>query len=582
MLVRFIRACFKLPLGLFARSAWPLGLKIQAILLSLMTVVLLSCLVSVLLLVNLSNDDANRSEANARVQSVELINQYLNSELDLYADAVVVSQRSSVNDTFSNRLNNALIDLSRVRFQDNPSGRNIRSYLNDLLTLYPKLGDVLGQINGYLSNRQFKEALTLYQQESSLFNQTKELVGGLKTEIVAEQQKLSLDARNTINFSILIASLLAGFTLLTLVAVSFLLTFALGGAIGQIKNDLDKVAAGELNVVVRTEHRDEIGEVVAVINQALDRLRQVILSSAIGRKVSLLAEDLASTSSQQASLAELQASSVAQSSTSMHELTNTVRQILSNSTDVAQAASSALDEAEEVRQRAGEVDSASHRVQDAVSNSRSLANQMEERAKLLANQLQALNTQSQEVAEITSFINNVANQTHILSINAAIEAAGAGEYGERFSVVASEVKGLAHQVTGNTKKIRELLESIQENIQMTTDNAGALLEEVAQLHTAENEVTEGLKGLTENARRSVDKAERIVWVTQITVGLTREIEQSIRQHEATSSQIVGSLLEIKSVAESNSYSSRLLQVNSSELEQLAQQLNTALDSVKLA
>ncbi len=581
MLNRFFQRLSKAPLRLFTGLAWPLGRKIQLILLSVMSVVLLTCLASIFLLVNLSNDDQARADAAARAQSVELINQYLNSELDLYADAVVVSQRSSVNDTFSNRLNSELIEFSRVQFRDDVSGKRIKSFLGDLLALNPKLGDTLGQINGLLSGSRFKEALTVYQQKSDLFTQIKDLAKNLKEEVNLEQQQLNLNVHNTINFSILTVSLLAAFTVLTLLAVAFFLSYALGGAIRQIKQDMDKVAAGDLNVVIKTAHRDEIGEVVIVINLALERLRQVIKSSAIGREVNTLAEDLASASNQQANLAQLQASSVAQSSSSMHELTSTVRQILSNSTDVAVAASSALDEAEEVRQRAGEVDSSSRKVQEAVSHSRELADQMEQRARVLASQLQELNKQSQEVTEITNFINGVANQTHILSINASIEAAGAGVYGERFSVVANEVKSLANQVSGNIKKIRELIESTQENIRVTADNAEALLQEVAQLHTAENAVTEGVTGLIQNARGAVDKAERIVWVTQTTVGLTRQIEQSIREHEATSSQIVGSLLEIKNVAETNSHSIRLLQVNSSALEQLAQQLNTALETVKI-
>lgn len=582
MLNRFILSCLKTPLNLFARSTWSLGRKIQVILLSLMTVVLLTCMVSFFLLLNLKNDEAVRTNGATRVQSVEQINQYLTSQQDLYQDAVVLSQRSYVNDTFSNRLNTALIEFSGVEFPDTVSGRRIKSILQDLLALNPKIGDVLSEINSYLTNRQFKEALALFQQKGELFAQIKDLATLLKQEVTLEEQMLNDNVRNTIEVSILIVSLLAVFTMLTLITVAFFLTYALSGAIRQIKQDLDRVAAGELNVIVKTEHRDEIGEVVAVINLALDRLRNVILSSAIGRKVSNLAQDLASASTQQASLAQVQALSVTQSSSSMQELTKMVSQILSNSSDMAYAARSALDEAEQVRQRADEVDSSSQQVQNAVTHSRDIANQMELRATLLAEQLQGLRTESLKVTQITDFISEVANQTHILSINAAIEAVGAGQYGDRFSVVASEVKNLAQQVTGNIKKIRSLLETTQENINLSATNAEALLNEVTQLHIAENEVSEGVENLIQNAQSAVYKAERIVIVTQKTVGLTTQIQQSIREHEITSSQIVGSLVEIKKVAETNNQSSRLLQINSGELEQLAQQLNKALETVKLA
>jgi methyl-accepting chemotaxis protein len=576
-----LRQRFNTPVRWFARIPWPLGRKIQVILVALMLVVFLTGSASVLLLFNLKSQHQVEHEGANLVQSGNNLNELVNVELRVYGDAVLVN-RQSFFDTYTPDIKVSLVQINQLPVQADQGGQLIKSQLKNLTQLYPQVSNTLQTINALLSNGQPDDARVMWQQNNTQETQLKTNIDELKRLILAEQNTLDQNVESSIIDTIGITIGLIFFTLLLLGAIAFLLTYTLGGAMGQLKKDLAIVASGELNIELKTSHRDEIGEVVSVFNRALGLLRQVIGSSAIGREVTGLAQRLAVASKQQANLAQGQADSVAEITASLEELTVTVQSILENSQEVTIAANSALQQADAVRQQAGEVDSSSHLVEQAVGNSHEAATRTQERVETLAQQIQNIAEQSQQMAEITTFLNALAAETHVLAINAAIEAVTAGEEGDRFAVVAQQVRSLANQVTGNTNKIRGLLELLQANIENAANEAQVVLKEAADVRKAEQLVTSGVQILVENAHGAVTRSERIVETAQLTVVLTGLIESAIKQHQEASLQVVSSLNEIQTAAGINTQASQLLENDSSRLEKLSQQLNLALSQVRLA
>jgi methyl-accepting chemotaxis protein len=576
-----LRQRFNAPVRWFARIPWPLGRKIQVILVALMLVVFLTGSASVLLLFNLKSQHQVEHEGANLVQSGNNLNELVNVELRVYGDAVLVN-RQSFFDTYTPDIKVSLVQINQLPVQDDQGGQLIKSQLKALTQLYPQVSNTLQTINALLSNDQPDDARVMWQQNNAQETQLKTNIDELKRLILVEQNTLDQNVEANIIDTIGITIGLIFFTLLLLGAIAFLLTYTLGGAMGQLKKDLAIVASGELNIELKTSHRDEIGEVVSVFNRALGLLRQVIGSSAIGREVTGLAERLAVASKQQASLAQGQADSVAEITASLEELTLTVQSILENSQEVTIAANSALQQADAVRQKAGEVDTSSHLVEQAVGNSHEAATRTQERVETLAQQIQNIAGQSHQMAEITTFLNALAAETHVLAINAAIEAVTAGEEGDRFGVVAQQVRSLANQVTGNTNKIRGLLELLQANIENAANEAQVVLKEAAEVRKAEQLVTSGVQVLVENAHGAVTRSERIVETAQLTVALTGLIESAIKQHQEASLQVVSSLSEIQTAAGINNQASQLLENDSSRLEKLSQQLNLALSQVRLA
>jgi methyl-accepting chemotaxis protein len=565
----------------FARIPWPLGRKIQVILIFLMSIMLLSGITTIVLLLNISNNHQAQSEAANRVQIAQNINQYLTSQLALYSDAVLINRQSVTFDDYSSHIQAELTKLTQSKLPDNQSGQLIKTTRDNLANLYPQITVVLDQLNSLLDKNNLSAAQALWSEKSSLVEQTKTLANTLQRLIGDEQNQLTQAIDTNISISFWITCGLVTFTMLVLGAVALLLTRALGGAMQQLKHDLDLVASGDLNVQINTHHRDEIGEVVIIFNRALTLLRDVISNAAVGREVNGLAEHLASTSREQVTLVGNQLAEVSVISSAMEELASTIQHILQNSQHVNKAALSALSEAENVYQRTGEVDSSSSVVELATGHARTIVASTEDRAAKLALELQELAQQSQKVSKVTDFISNVAAQTHILALNAAIEAAGAGEYGERFAVIASEVKQLAQQVTGNIGDINTLMAAIQLNIGSADGQAQSIVQEIAQLRVAEDEVSNGVEVLVKNARDGVEKAASIVEAASLTVKLTEQIEVAIQQHQVGSLRVINSLSEIKATVEVNSSATQVLEDDSGRLEKLSQQLSLALSQVRL-
>jgi methyl-accepting chemotaxis protein len=297
--------------------------------------------------------------------------------------------------------------------------------------------------------------------------------------------------------------------------------------------------------------------------------------------VNWLAEHLASTSREQSSISEEQVTIVAQILSFLEELAQKVQTVLDNSTNVAKAAHSVLAEAGEVRQSASDVDGSSLQLQEVVNNSLAITGRVREHAEQLADELNQFAGQSLQIVEVTSFIDNIAFRTHILAINAAIEAAQAGEFGERFSVVAQEVKNLAREITGNTEKIRVMLEVTREKIQQSAQNAATIAQEMEQLRNSEGVVNGEVLSLARTTRSSVEKASSIVESAKTMAGLSQQIETLVQQHQVASLQAVSSLAQIKNAAQTNNQATRMLEEDALKLEGLSKQLNLALARVRL-
>lgn len=570
------------PVRWFARIPRPLGQKIRFILLVLILIVTLTGIASILLLLGLTSKLDTDRQGTQAVEFSEALNQFVDFQLDSYGDAVMVTRQSVLYDNYSPRVYDAAQKLRQTDFLKLSANQPIVALLDQFGQEYPQLVSTFDKINSLLADRQPDQARVLFQQNMNQMDKVHQLANSARNKLVelrtAIQNEVQVSVLTTIIFTIILVSL----TVIILITISSFLTAALGGSMRQLKRELDVVAAGNLNVELATEHRDEIGEVVSVLNRAFGLIRHVISNSAIGSEVNGLAEHLAATSRQQSTLATEQVSLVQLINTNLNDLTASVRQILHNAGEVAKSAEFALNEAEEVRQGAVAVDEATTEVQNAVASSNEVMNYIRGQAVDLGERLHNLEMQSREIAHVTNFIRNIAGQTHILAINASIEAAGAGTYGVRFAIIAGQIRTLALQVTGNAEKIRELLEVTGQGIQEAATEAQTLLGQTGKLTTSQTDVNAGISILTQKAREASAKAQQIVEAARSTALLTHAIESATANHERTSLQVVSRLREIHNVAQINQESSQALEKDSGRLENLSHQLNLALSQVRLA
>jgi methyl-accepting chemotaxis protein len=265
----------------------------------------------------------------------------------------------------------------------------------------------------------------------------------------------------------------------------------------------------------------------------------------LGSELSAAASQLQVTSQQQASGATQQASAVSQVSTTVEELGATARQIAQSAENVAQAAQQTLEHLSNG--------------QGAVDESVQAMERIRVRMQDISTRVLSLGEHSQQIGEIIDLIDDISDETHMLALNAAIEAAGAGEHGRRFAVVAAEVKSLANRTLAAAKEVKGVIAEIRQ-----ATNAAVLAAEEGG-----KEVERG----ADLSYRAGQVMDTILMVAERTAQSASEIGMATAQQQSASEQVVEAMREIAEVARQSASGSRQMAESASMLTAIADRLN---------
>jgi methyl-accepting chemotaxis protein len=295
----------------------------------------------------------------------------------------------------------------------------------------------------------------------------------------------------------------------TLVAlfVSTALTRPLKDAVG-VANTL---ADGDLRIDVQVKSDDEIGQLMGSMRHMVLNLRELISQTVkISGELASASNELQSTSSQIATGAEHVASQTEQVATASEEMSSTSTEIACNCSMAAEASQNSTDAAT----------SGAHIVQETIKGMTIIADRVQQTSRTI----QALGARSQQIGDIVGTIEDIADQTNLLALNAAIEAARAGEQGRGFAVVADEVRALAERTTKATREIGEMIKAIQ------SETAAA----VKAMEDGVREVEKGTLSSQKSGQALDDILNRIHEVaTQINQIATAAEEQTATTNEVT-------------------------------------------------
>jgi len=278
------------------------------------------------------------------------------------------------------------------------------------------------------------------------------------------------------------------------------------------------------------------------------------LSGQIGQAV----KHVQSSSVELQATANQQASGAKESSTAMNEITTTISELLATSRQIAESAQQVAHVAEETSKAARSGDQTVERAHESVSS-------IKRQVDLIVTHMLDLGKKSQQIGGILEIINELAEQTNILAINATIEAAGAGDAGKRFAVVADEIRKLADRVGGSTKEIRTLIEEIRAAVNttvMATEGGTKAVDlgarQFAEVTTALKQITSLLGSTTEAAREiELSTKQQATAVEQVNVAIanvataTRETETSLGQTLQTATQLTGLSRELTRLIQPN-------------------------------
>lgn len=461
----------------------------------------------VALITEVTPDITLRLGEGRSVTSLSMARGYLDSTNSKRLDDLQLGLEK-LNAEYDMKLNEALSDSGAAFQALNKSATESRATLLDALRLFED--EVI------MADSLDKPWQALYQKSSDLINKTHRLnsqtvryLDGLLGERVLMYR---------LQMVLLIAALAAVFLLIGyLYSAFYVSTLASLRSLGRV---MDKVAAGDLTAHFSVQSRDELGELGTAFNQTVQRIHSLLgqVNSTVV-DVEGQAARVERISAQSSQAVDQQRTQIEQVATAMNEMSVT-------SQEVANCAAAAVSNAQNVND---ETVTGRARVEQQVSSIQKLAQEIDS-SVLVINQLAA---NSKSIGQVLAVIKSIAEQTNLLALNAAIEAARAGEQGRGFAVVADEVRNLARRTQQSTAEIEQMIDQLHSGVSSAVkamSSSHAMADEtVAQ----SADVQSALENILAAVGMIVDQIQQIAAAAEQQTAVAHDIDQNIVQINQT-------------------------------------------------
>ncbi len=385
----------------------------------------------------------------------------------------------------------------------------------------------------------FREALTQYRDERyQAFTQT-----------VATTNE---GAQFSINMGIMIGAMLIGI----LAANGYWVATSITRNIKQVSGNLQEIASGEGDLTrrLKTGSQDEIGQLAEHFNTFMDKL-QGIIQELIGYsgKIGASAQEVASIARQSRDGMEHQRAETDQVATASNEMAATVSEVAHSAEQAAEAAGSA--------------NAAASNGNTVVDETIAIINHLADDVEQGAHAVNRLREDSESVGSVLDVIRGIAEQTNLLALNAAIEAARAGEQGRGFAVVADEVRTLASRTQESTREIQAMIESLQ-------DSAG----QAAKI------MDRGKASSAQGVAKAANAGEALGKISQAVAVISEmnaQIASAAEEQSSVALEMDQNITNIRHATEENTENSNQLATAGAALNQVATQMQQLVRQFKV-
>jgi twitching motility protein PilJ len=442
--------------------------------------------------------------------------------------------------TYRNTLQGLLAGSESMRIQ-RVADAELRGMLGELESAFKEyqlaVSAILGNQQSLVNAK--RASFELFNDSESLLQAAEQLAGAYD----AEQEKRQ---RNFVALAVVSALALLVLLLIGKVYVedsrrraedSERVNRANQDAILRLLDEIGNLASGDLTVRARVTE-DVTGAIADSINYTIDELRRLVTGiTGAAQQVTAATQEAQAVTGQLLQAAQKQAAEIQGTGQSVAQMTVSMHEVSKSANDSASVAKTSLSAAEKGAQA----------VHNAIRGMNDIREQIQETSK----RIKRLGESSQEIGEIVQLISDITEQTNVLALNAAIQAASAGEAGRGFTVVAEEVQRLAERSAEATKHIGAIVKSIQRDTQdaveamerstrgvvdgtRTADEAGEALREIEQIS---NRLAELIGSISSSTREQAGSAAKVAANMKAILAITQLTSEGTKKTAASASKL---------------------------------------------